>query len=181
MEDQVREFIRTAFIETRTARRSGWLAFSKVSIDSGMLAIMDPMLFPGIVIKVIAGEYDAQLRVLNDSGAFSVAAMRAVRTGTAAGLGRYHGLLNVDFARVTLGDLAAIERSGREMTSAELSGAFLRALEGSELCGILPWGVYDVTSTPFVRTPYGDGCFPVYELSSSAGAVGAQIIFIEGA
>lgn len=172
------------FLERNSAATFGenetdWLQFCEIEVLSGMLCLMDPMLFPGIVVEVAAARYAVQVRLLGEGGVFSVSTLRVLSHDAGVSSGVCLGQLGVDFACVTVGDAAEIKRWGSKITSVQLAQPILNCINAATLCGYIPWNTGGTFRTPFVRTPGGDGRFEVRELSSNARRAGAQILFRE--
>ncbi len=181
MSESIISFLQGCGPDNAPLGHTEWLHWCEIDLPSGQLSVTDPMLFPGMVVSIRSGKYEVALRLFNSDRQFVVAGVRVRSHGTSSDAGRRLGYVGVDFARLTVGDSVVMGRAGSEIVSTALAEPALRALEADELFGFVPWNIPGTIKTPFVKTPYGDGRFPVYELNLGDQRVGVEVELIDSA
>lgn len=156
-----------------------WRDFAILELNSGMLVVTDPMLFPGSTFELEPGRYLVSVACATQEGEEVIARLKVCRAGIVKTRAEKSGDVIVDFAQVTVGDHAAMEAAGKSIRTPQDAQRMLDVLARPDLMGFVPWDLSGQVTTPYVRTPDGDGEFPIYQLVSGSQIVGIEVVFLD--
>ena len=157
-----------------------WREVTLLELRSGLLSVTDPMLYPGLQIELFPGTYRVSVGIQNVFGEQVVARLRVILPGAAVTSAAHIGEVVVDFGQVTVGDSKEMEVAGNTIRTPEDAQTRLDILAQPGQFGFVPWDLQRETTTPYVRTPEGDGEFSVFRLHDhEMRPVGVEIVFVD--
>lgn len=161
-------------------KESDWLTIHGLDLESGMLSVADPNLFPSDrVVQLPAGQYDVQVRLLHQSAELTLISSLRVCLSPDLVKGTFILDASCDFAQIGVGDSERCKLACAQMDFVDVENV-MNALDRRDLAGIIQWSRHDPGALmPFVRPAYGDGVFPVYELLKDGIRNGVELSFLE--
>ncbi|HVX84856.1 MAG TPA: hypothetical protein VH253_08580 [Phycisphaerae bacterium] len=165
-------------MDTGPAVESDWDVIASLEITSGEIAVLDPMSFDSITLKLPPGRYQVAIKRVQylDEQYTRVSRVR-VSNSKGAQLGPQIDRVGVDAATLGIVDASALSDDNTEeweRHTAEIESSW----QSGEDCGYVQWGDADSAIMAHVSTGYGDGTFPVCELTLNQQRAGFEIEFI---
>jgi hypothetical protein len=162
-----------------SGHESDWLSFCSLEVPTGSLWAGDPNIVnrdDGCVVKVPAGTYVLEAKVMDFAGHKKISRVRAILSGTLEPrLGKEIGEAGTDSALIGLCDIGALEtavsRDHEKFQQAikDHPGAYF---------GIIRINIHGQVEIPFVSSGLGDGTGPVAELKANRRRIGIELEFI---
>jgi hypothetical protein len=168
----------------RKGKESDWLAFAEFSCKSGKILVIDPglcrIIENGTLITCSPGIYDLHAKVVAYGSEKRVSRLRVVQRG-AQGYSLGDALEEeavVDVAGLAVCDADALERAWGDDEDSTLEALQdWMPIEKAAVELIIP--KYPDATLYMVESGFGDGSFPIFELSENGIRVGFEVELIE--
>ena len=159
---------------------SDWIKFAELPVTSGKIAVSDPVfcndLPPCPRFDMKADVYPVYVKVVSWLDDQRVSRLRVSRKEESV-LGRVLDDVGVDFAQVGVFDPELIETACKTL-SKEQGDAILEAYNNVKFHGVARFDDSSQAVMPFATSGFGDGHYPIFELTHNGERVGLEVVFI---
>ncbi|MBM2810267.1 MAG: hypothetical protein HW416_1026 [Chloroflexi bacterium] len=169
-----------------TVGRAGeWRQFAQIDVTSGMILVEDLSFIPkaedALILELPSGTYVVEHKPVAFGCDVRTGRLRATLNGSGGLFGRELGSTWTDTAMTAVTDYvsaeAALQRAGKASFYERIEAAASRSITGRGETVMLDDVIGPMVA--FVSSGFGDGAYPVYELTSNGNRVGIEIEFIK--
>ena len=169
------------YASPRTGLPSGWLDFCEFSLRGSSILVVDASFVPaaddGLLIELPPGKYEVQAQVLDYGGDRRPARLRVCLSEANATFGSQIGETWTDTATTGICDFEIFSAAWGEAKDAAFK-MIQPALQDSYYHGVAVLNANVGAIMPFLHSGFGDGHYPVYELTAAGRRVGFEVEFI---
>lgn len=159
---------------------SDWVEFARLPVIGGKLRVSDPMFYndlpPSPTFEVESGEYRILAKSITFPGDIRVSRLRAILYEPCE-LGRRLDDVGVDFAQVGLFDPLMFDEVGDNLSTEEQE-KLLADLDAIQEFGVVQFGSDARAIMALASSGFGDGGYPIHELTLDGKRVGLEVVFI---
>ena len=163
-----------------TGKEGDWLPVGELTISTGSLCAVDPMMFnadDGVVVKVTPGSYVVEGKPMDFDGHLRVCRIRIYREDTNPVLGHQVGEVGTDTAQMALCDIDEAYEDFDDAFADDLSDKLLDiAIDGGDIVTLFVGG--KTITLAVCESGLGDGGYPVFELRDGQKLVGLEVEFL---
>lgn len=162
------------------AVESDWLDAFGIDLSSGKIHLMDPcqlgVAAEAYTASLPAGTFEVKVKVMPFGWDVRVSRLRIVRTDSPLVLGNQMGEIGIDAANIAICNFPPHEAAKDELTGEKIYAALV---DQNGLAKIFkPDGPAEDVIVA-ISTGFGDGRYPIYELTNDAGRAGLELVFIK--
>jgi hypothetical protein len=158
---------------------SGWIEFARLIISSGKVAVSDPAFYrdlpPPPTFEIDAGTYSVAARLVVYPEDTRVSRLRLL-THASAKLGARIGDVAVDFTQIGVFDPVVLNDASDRL-SEDQARRMLDERMAVGLYGVAHFGEEEAIM-PITSSGFGDGRYPIHELTVGGRRVGIEVVFI---
>jgi hypothetical protein len=151
-----------------------WLEVAPLRLWTPRLAMADPTFFPGgDTVDLEPGLYQVRVAVIHEEGGTIITALRVCRA-PGARLGVMLLDTSCEYGQLGVCDYDRCAAACKQIDAERV----IREMDAPGQVGVIQWCLKDPESRmPYVRSGWGSGPFPVYELSENGVRQGIEISF----